>query len=82
MLEEINEPVEVLAVFKKDMVYPNLIRWNNKVYKIKKLNMVHHVLNGDAMIHYFSVSDNFNFFKLAFNSKNLKWTLEQLYNEG
>lgn len=82
MLEDINENVEVQAVFKKNNVYPQLLRWSGKVYKIESVNMVHKVFNGDALIHYFSVSDEINNFRLAFNTKNLQWTLEQVYSEG
>jgi len=82
MLQTINELVEVVAVFKKNKVLPTLIKWNNRVYKIKNINMSHQIFDGDTRIHYFSVSDDTNFFKLAFNTKNLKWSLEQVYSEG
>lgn len=82
MLSEINEMVEVLMVFKKNLAIPKILKWNGKVFKIEKLNMRHQVLEGDTLVHYFSVSDNTNFFKLAFNTKSLQWKLEQVYSEG
>ena len=81
MLETINEIVEVVAVFKKNKALPAILKWNNKKYKIKRIDMVHQTFDGDTRVHYFSVSDNVNFFKLAFNTKNLKWILEQVYHD-
>ena len=82
MLLDVNEPVEVAVVFKKNQALPTLIRWNNRKYKVKTIDMTHQIFDGDTRIHYFSVSDSFNFFKLAFNTKNLSWILEQVYSEG
>lgn len=82
MLEDVNEIVEVITVFKKSKAWPRILKWNNRIYKIKNINMVHQVNDGRTLIHYFSVSDNLNFFKLAFNTSNLQWKLEQVYHEG
>lgn len=82
MFADINEKVEVIAVFKKSKVFPTSIKWNSNIYKIKKVNLIHKIFDGQTLIHYFSVSDDFNFFRLAFNTKDLDWTLEQIYTEG
>ncbi|MDB4940291.1 MAG: hypothetical protein JWO40_716 [Candidatus Doudnabacteria bacterium] len=82
MLSEVNEVVEVMTIFKKNLVWPKALKWNGRVYNINKVNMRHQTLEGQTLIHYFSVSDSANFFKLAFNTKNLQWKLEQVYSEG
>ncbi len=82
MLSDVNEVVEVLTVFKKNLVWPKALKWNGRVYQINKVNMRHQTLDGQTLVHYFSVSNNDNFFKLAFNTKNLQWKLEQVYSEG
>lgn len=82
MLVEVNEPVEVVTVFKKNKVWPALIKWGENKYRIRSVDMIHQIFDGDTRIHYFSVSDAVNSFKLAFNTKNLSWNLEQVYYEG
>ncbi len=82
MLSEVDELVDVVVVFKKNLVWPKLLKWNGRVYRIKNINMRHQTNDGSALIHYFSVSDDLNFFKLAFNTKSLQWRLEQVYSEG
>lgn len=82
MLEKINETVEVLVKFKKQKVIPTQLHWQERVYVIKKVNLVHKNRDGNNLIYYFSVSDNTNFFRLAFFTKDLSWRLEELYYEG
>ncbi|MEK7651795.1 MAG: hypothetical protein AAB351_01115 [Patescibacteria group bacterium] len=82
MLSEVDELVDVVVVFKKNLVWPKLLKWNGRVYKIKSINMRHQANDGSSLIHYFSVSDDSNFFKLAFNTKSLQWKLEEVYTEG
>jgi hypothetical protein len=81
MVAEINESVDVITVFKKNQFYPAILKWKNKVYKIKNVNMVHRSAQGQDLVHYFSVSDDLHFFRLAFNTNNLQWRLEQVYSD-
>lgn len=79
MFVNVNEVVDVIVIFKKNKVFPSAINWNKKIYKIEKVNLVHSVNDGRKIIHYFSVSDSVNSFKLAFDSFELKWNLEEVY---
>ncbi len=82
MFETINEPIDVMVRFSRHGVRPEAFRWRAHTYRIDKVNLVHHERNGNDRIYYFSVSDNANFFRLAFSTRNLSWTLEQIYNES
>ena len=82
MYEKINEPVEVLVKFSKEKMTPTFFKWREKTYKIEKLNMVHKEKRGEEKVYYFSVSDNANFFRLAFSTGNMDWTLEELFYDG
>ncbi len=80
--EKIDEPISVVASFVGSKVVPHTFVWGRKRYTIKKLNLVHSERAGRGVIFYFSVSDQANTFKLAFNPLELKWRLEELYTEG
>ncbi|MBU0613547.1 hypothetical protein KKB10_06090 [Patescibacteria group bacterium] len=82
MYETINETIEVLVRFGTKTVAPTIFRWRNKVYKVKKVNLAHSGKVGEEEWYYFSVSDDANYFKLAFNSTTLKWYLDELYIDG
>lgn len=82
MIEKVDEPIEVSVNFNKNKVLPVLFKWRGKTYHIEKLNLVHKKRSGNDKIYYFSVSDNANFFRLAFSTADLSWRLEELYYEG
>jgi hypothetical protein len=82
MYETINETIEVLVRFGKQTIAPAVFRWRNKIYKIEKVNLAHSGKVGNEKWYYFSVSDEANYYKLAFNSTTLKWYLDELYIEG
>lgn len=83
MHDKIDEPIDVLAKFStvKNKVVPLYIRWREKLYKIDRVNMVHRQGRGDDKIYYFSVSDNANFFRLAFFTRDLSWRIEEIFTE-
>lgn len=82
MFEKINEQVKVLVEFDGTRVMPRFFKWRGKTYKIEKLNMVHKERDGNDKIYYFSVSDNANFFRLAFCTRDLCWRIQELFYEG
>jgi hypothetical protein len=79
MLEKLDEPIEVLVKFNSKEVLPTFFKWREKTYKIEKLNMVHKERQGNDKVYYFSVSDNANFFRLAFFTRDLSWRIKELY---
>jgi len=81
MLEKINEPINVLVKFGPG-VEPVFFKWRGKIYKIDKINMIHKERRGNDKIYYFSVSNNVNFFRLAFFTRDLSWRIEELFYEG
>lgn len=82
MLEKLNEPIEALVKFGTNQVLPTYFKWREKTYKIEKLNLVHKERDGNDKIYYFSVSDNANFFRLAFFTRDLSWRIQELFYEG
>jgi hypothetical protein len=79
MLEKIDESIEVIARFNAQGLRPAVFRWNKKEYHIKKINLIHKKREGGDMIYYFSVSDEANFFRLAFFTRDLSWRLEEIW---
>ena len=79
MLEEINEDVDVITIFKKNQAIPWKFLWQGREYLIQKINLTYSSWQGRNKVYYFAVSDNTNYFKLQFNTENLKWTLLESY---
>ena len=82
MLEKLNEPIEALVQFNKNKVEPTYFRWRQKTYRVEKINLVHKERDGNDKIYYFSVSDNANYFRLAFFTRDLSWRIEELWYES
>ena len=82
MLEKLNEPIDVQVNFLGNKVIPMSFVWQKRTYDIQKVNLVHRVKNGEHYIYYFSVSDEANFFRLAFFLKDLSWRIEEIFYEG
>lgn len=73
------EPVEVIVSFRRNEVFPRLVKWGKRWYKILSVNLVHTVKEGAVRIYFFSVSDGTNTFKLGFSTETLKWWVEDFY---
>jgi hypothetical protein len=79
----LNQPVSVITKYshKSKHFLPMYIYWKDEVYKMTKFGYHHTFKQGDVLIHIFSVLCDHTFFKLRFNSANLNWFLEELYDE-
>lgn len=74
-----NEPIEIIAAFGKDGVFPRIMKWGKHTYKIAKVNLVHTIKEGAVRIYFFSVSDGANAWKLGFDTETLTWWMEDFY---
>lgn len=82
MHEKIDQPIDVEVVFLRNKVIPRSFSWQGVIYHIKTLGLRHNAYVGREKIHYFSVSDGVNFFRLRLSSDSLLWYLEEIYNQS
>jgi hypothetical protein len=78
MYQEVKEPIDVMMAFKSGKPEPLFFNWNNRQYKIDRVNLVHHERRGREKVYVFSVSDRANAFRLKFFTETLKWELEEV----
>jgi hypothetical protein len=80
MIEHINEQIDCICIYKKSSsgVMPVKIKWNGRVYKIKKLGYHHKRRDGRYIYHIFSVSSDSLAFKLKLDTQTLKWWVEEV----
>jgi len=77
----LHDPIDVAAVFSQSMVTPRLFRWQDVRYPVDRVNQRWQSKNGEIAIRYFAVSVGRDAYKLAFDTKALTWTLEEVYRE-
>lgn len=84
MTEVINELVSVDLVTNhlKKSVYPWIIHWQGRHYRITKVGLHHTVREGRVLFHLFSVTDGTTFFKLRFDTETLGWKLLEIETEN
>lgn len=80
--EKIQEPIEVLAAFRKEQTEPMVFKWGNRYYQIGKVNFIHSEHDGLEKIFYFSVSNDSSSYRLSFRTKSLRWMLEEMCEAG
>ena len=81
MRESLDEPVSVVWYYdaKRRAMRPHTLNWNNQDYRLGKIDFWHQTRSGRTLIHHFSISDvdGRAYFKLALNTDNLQWTIEE-----
>lgn len=75
----VNEPIKVLVKFSGNKVVPVVFAWQNRRYKINKVNLIHVARKGANKVYFFSVSDQANYYRLCFDTGDLSWELNEIY---
>ncbi len=76
---EVNEALEVAAVFRGAGAEPVAFRWGRYFYRIRKVNLHYPTRLGQEVVHRFSVStDDDNVFEISFNPHQLSWKINQI----
>lgn len=81
MYQQIDERIEVLAVFKNGTIFPYMFSWNGKRRKIDKVNLSYQERDGASIDYYFAIESKGLVAKLKYNDKSLLWTLEEVWVE-
>lgn len=86
MRESLDEPVSIVWFYnaKSRSMQPHRMNWNGQEYGLGKIDFWHKTKKGDTLIHHFSIADREGqaYFKLALNTDNLQWTLEEYMTAG
>ncbi len=82
MVEVIDEPIDVSAIFRNGRVRPLSFIWNRERYEIKEITYIWNDRQGEAKLYYFSVSDGVNLYELCLNSADMSWRLNKVHFDG
>lgn len=81
MITEINEPIEVGAVFRQTGVRPVWFVWKGRKYSVEQVTYRWKEKAGEVWVYFFSVFDGINTFELQYDSKLLHWKLGRVSGE-
>jgi len=82
-LEDIHEPVEMIALFRLGKLLPLKFRWRERVYRVERINGNWTTDEGALRIHHFAVAaDGPDIFDLSYNERAHSWKLEKVSLAG
>ena len=81
MNETLDEKIDLLVSFNGKTIFPLFMKWRKKKYKIERVNLIYTNNEEGARVHYFSVDDGINYFKIRFNPETMQWKIKELYFE-
>jgi hypothetical protein len=82
MYQEIEEPIDVIALFEKGRMRPVRFRWKERVYRIAKVTGDWQSEVGRYRLRHFAVIDEAsNFFELSFDQYDSVWSLAKVSAE-
>jgi len=81
--EDINDPIEVIAVFRQGKLRPLKFRWRDRVYKIERVNGGWVTDEGKNRLYHYSVSANSpDVYEISYNSDRFAWNIDRVCLEG
>lgn len=80
--ESFQDPINVVVRFDDRRVMPHSFLWGKRQYGIQRVLNVHSTFVGRERLHYFSVANDTEFFRLAFNTETLRWFLVEHYQQS
>jgi hypothetical protein len=78
-IEEIQEPVEVIALFRKGKLSPLKFRWKGREYPVRRMNCAWTTDEGETRFHHFAVmSDSSDVYELTYDRSSYEWKIENV----
>jgi hypothetical protein len=81
--EDINDPIEMIAVFRAGKMRPLRFRWRDRVYKIVRINGGWISDQGKTRFYHFSVmSESPDVYEISYNPDRFSWSMDRVCLEG
>ncbi len=81
--EDLNDPIEVIALFRGGKMRPLKFRWKDRVYRVEKVNGGWVSDEGSSRFYHYSVmTDGPDVYEICYNSSRFSWRIERVCMEG
>lgn len=82
MYHDLDEPVEVIAVFEKGTLKPARFRWKGNVHKVARVTGHWKSPNGEFWVRHFALVDaDDNVFQLTYDERRTDWVISKVWVE-
>jgi len=82
-VEELNDPIDVVTVFRDGTMAPVKFRWAGRTHPIRRVAYRWVTRQGAYPVHHFSViADGDPIYEIILNTQDMQWTLLKVQIEG
>ena len=82
MVQEMNEPIDVLSVFREGKVQPLKFKWAGRTYPVSRIAYSWTTRKGAHPIHHFSLmAGTKDVYEILFDSYTMVWMLSRVHLE-
>ncbi|HUT33393.1 MAG TPA: hypothetical protein VNE39_07950 [Planctomycetota bacterium] len=82
-IQELNEPIDVVTVFRKGRMAPVKFRWGGRTYPVTHVAYRWVTRQGAYPVHHFSITtQDSQLYEIVLNTQTMQWSLLQVQMEG
>jgi len=82
-IQELNEPIDVVTVFREGRMAPVKFRWAGRTYPVTRVAYRWVTREGAYPVHHFSVlADGDPIYEILLNTKTMQWSIVKVHLEG
>jgi len=82
MYQDLEENIEVIALFERQRLKPCRFRWRGKIYKVNRITGDWQSKIGQSRMRFFAVVDSSaNFFQLCYDERDFSWKVSKIWVE-
>jgi hypothetical protein len=83
IIQELNDPIDVVTVFNNGSMSPVKFRWAGRTYPVARVAYKWVTREGVYPIHHFSVvTDDDQVYEIILNTKTMQWAIAKIHMEG
>jgi hypothetical protein len=82
-IEEVNEPIDVVTVFREGRMAPVKLRWAGCTHGIARVAYRWVTREGAYPVHHFSVvTDTDQIYEIVLNTQTMRWSIVKIHMQG
>jgi hypothetical protein len=78
---EVKEKIKVMAVFKDGTIFPYIIDWKRRRFRVDRVNLAYQEREGASINYFFAIESKGLVAKLKYNNTSMIWEILEVWNE-
>ena len=83
VVETVDDPVEVLTLFREGRIEPKRFKWKGRVIRVRRVTGDWSTRAGrDRILHFAIQGENADYFEIAYHLTSHRWRLKRVWVDG